>query len=262
MRIACFGDIVGRPGREALRALLPVVKKEHNPDLVLANVENLAHGFGITPKTVEEVFEAGVDICTSGNHIWKNAKGVELLAKKPDNILQPANAKNDIGRGHTVLEIRGVTVVVINLLGEVFMKDEVEPPFQTFDALYNNYGPEAVYIVDLHAEATGEKHAFAHYVDNRATLVYGTHTHVQTADERLLPGGTAYITDLGHSGAFNSSLGMDTNLVLKKIVEGMRVSLEPPSEVKELVLRGIIVEVNEETKTAENIERIDLHHVL
>lgn len=259
MNILWFGDVIGKPGRRALQQLLPALRAEFHADLVIANAENLAHGFGITPETIRELEDAGVNYFTSGNHIWKNEKGVALLKTQPQHILRPANYPSDRpGRGWTLLHINGVAVCIINLIGQVFMKDkdEIESPFQTFDSIYTQHAATVV-LVDFHAEATGEKRAFGWYTDGRASAVVGTHTHVQTVDAQIQPGGTAYISDLGMCGAVDSSLGMDKELVRRKVALAQEVHLEPPKDSAEGVVSGVFIEVDEQSRRARRIERID-----
>ncbi|MBI2410631.1 MAG: YmdB family metallophosphoesterase [Candidatus Kerfeldbacteria bacterium] len=265
MNILLFGDVVGKPGRIALKKAVPELRKKHGVDFVIANVENLAHGFGITPDTIQELRDAEVDFFTSGNHVWKNEKGAQLLQANPRNILRPANYPADRpGRGWSSVIVGGTALCIINLMGQVFMPDEknITSPFTAFDELYAAHGKDAITIVDLHAEATGEKRAFGWYVDGRASVVVGTHTHVQTADEQILTQGTAYISDLGMTGATDSSLGMNKELVIKKVAQGLDISLEPPENPREVVASGVLVSINTTTKRAENICRIDQKVVL
>lgn len=261
MNILFLGDVVGKPGRHALSAGLPALRQELKVDVVIANAENLAHGFGVTPDTIAELTAAGVDVCTSGNHVWKNEKGFKLLAENPQNIIRPANYTANLpGRGWTIFTVGATELLVINLLGKVFIEDENNPvasPYAIFDQIYGQHGQNRIVIVDFHAEATGEKKALSWHADGRAALIGGTHTHILTADEQIMPKGTAYITDLGMVGAANSSLGMDKNLVLQKNVLGMDVSLEPPSEAREAVAQGVLATIDPTTKKATKITRID-----
>lgn len=253
-----FGDVVGRPGRIALQKMLPALKAQYSPDLVLANVENLAHGFGITPETIADLQNAGVDLFTSGNHIWDNSKGVEMLTKKPTHILRPENFKPEMpGLGWVVADVAGAKLLLINLMGEVFMDKGVTSPFECFDAIQKQHGADTITIVDFHAEATGEKRALAWYADGRVSLIVGTHTHVQTSDEEILPSGTGYISDLGNCGATRSSIGMDKNLVIQKVAYKKELNLEPPSAPEGVMVNGIVVRINIATKKCESIERID-----
>lgn len=221
MRIVFFGDIVGRVGREGVKRVIPEMKKEWNPDVIIANAENLAHGTGITPKVIQEMRDAGIDMFTSGNHVWDKPLGEELLQDPNPVVIRPANfGKRKSGIGVKELQIAGKKLLVINLQGSVWMKDEVDNPFTTLDSIFAQYSPkmyEAV-LVDLHAEATSEKTAMGWHADGRASLVVGTHTHVPTADARILPGGTAYLTDVGMSGARDSVIGAEKGPILKRFL--------------------------------------------
>jgi 2',3'-cyclic-nucleotide 2'-phosphodiesterase len=258
--ILMIGDIVGRPGRETIAALLPDLRKEFGVDLVVANIENLAHGFGITPDTVADLERTGVDLFTGGNHTWKNAAGFQWLTnEEPPHVVRPANIVAERpGADHAVVELPHCDkpVILLNLLGEVFMKDPVHSLYQTFDSLYALYGSDALYIVDLHAEATGEKRILGWHTDGRASIIVGTHTHIPTADEIIQPQGTAYISDLGFTGAVDSSLGMRTDLVMRKVVYKEDVSLEPPEHANAGVLHGLFVQLNRQTGAVTRIERL------
>lgn len=266
MRIAFFGDVVGKPGRRAITEFVPTFRAEREVDLVIVNVENSAHGYGITPQIIEELHDAGVDVFTGGNHTWKNKHGVEFLETDPETVVCPANYEMDLpGRGWTRIEVNGVPVVVLNLIGQVFMSGpEASSPADFFDKVYKE-NEDAVMIVDLHAEATGEKKAFGLYVKDRASLVVGTHTHIGTVDHQILRApedapdmpGTAYVTDIGMSGATYSSLGMAADLAIDKVVNGVSVNLEPPENPPRVRAAGILVEIDDATKKAISIERID-----
>lgn len=260
MNILLFGDLVGRPGRSAVIQAIPELQKKYSPDIIIANVENSAHGFGITPKIIEELFDAGVHIFTSGNHVWKNAAGVSFLQTNPDRILVPENYTDGRpGNGVIRFEHEGVPICIMNLIGEVFMKENeyIASPFKTFDSLYAEHGTDAITIVDLHAEATGEKRAFSWYVNGRAQVVVGTHTHIPTADAQIMDEGTAYITDIGMCGAYPSSLGMDKELVQRKVALQETVSLAPPEDPEEVIARALFVEVDTKKRVATSVERID-----
>src|SRR3989339_1046529 len=260
MNILIFGDIIGRPGRKTMQKALPDLCKKHQDDLVIANVENLAHGFGITDDTIAEMRQAGINFFTTGNHIWKNEKGKKLLAQNPADIICPANVTGNLpGKKMAVITVKKIKILLINLLGQVFMEtkeEKIVSPFETFDQIYQENGQDALVIVDLHAEATGEKRAFSWYVDGRADIVVGTHTHVQTTDEQIMPKGTAYITDLGMVGAADSSLGMEKERVLAKVALKKETHLEPPTHAKAGVLSGILVVVDEKKKKVKSIQRL------
>lgn len=263
MKILLLGDIVGKPGRQALAKFLPSFKAAEKIDLVLANAENAAHGFGVTRSTLDELRSAGVNFFTSGNHVWKNEQGRQYLSTNPSDVIRPANYQQMLpGRGWTEGNVAGKNFLLINLIGQVFLGDEdnknpVTSPYEIFDQIYHQFGQGKIVIVDLHAEATGEKRCFGWYADGRAAIVVGTHTHVQTADEQILPAQTAYITDLGMVGARQSSLGMDKDLAIKKNVLKQDVSLEPPESASEVMVQGVLVELDEATLKPKKIARID-----
>jgi metallophosphoesterase (TIGR00282 family) len=256
MRILILGDVVGRPGRSAVRDLVPDLVKTEAIDLVIANVENAAGGMGVDIKSAEEMLSAGVHVLTSGNHIWKKKEIYPYLENK-SRLLRPANYPNGApGRGWIEWSSqRGLRALVVNVQGRVFMPNHVDDPFRCVDGLLKDHGGYSrVVIVDMHAEATSEKVAMGWFLDGRASIVYGTHTHVQTADERLLPGGTAYITDLGMCGPWDSVIGIEK----ENVIEGFLTQLPRKFEVakENVVLQGIIVDVDEETGRARDIRRL------
>jgi metallophosphoesterase (TIGR00282 family) len=256
MRILILGDVVGRPGRSAVRDLVPDLVKTEAIDLVIANVENAAGGMGVDIKSAEEMLSAGVHVLTSGNHIWKKKEIYPYLENK-SRLLRPANYPNGApGRGWIEWSSqRGLRALVVNVQGRVFMPNHVDDPFRCVDGILKDHGGYSrVVIVDMHAEATSEKVAMGWFLDGRASIVYGTHTHVQTADERLLPGGTAYITDLGMCGPWDSVIGIEK----ENVIEGFLTQLPRKFEVakENVVLQGIIVDVDEETGRARDIRRL------
>ena len=219
MNLLFLGDIVGSPGRRAVEELLYRVVDRHLIDLVVANAENASGGIGITPSVADQLLNMGIDLITSGNHIWKHKDIIPYL-KDTDRLVRPANYPPDTpGRGYAIVETAiGEKVAVINLEGRVFMSP-LECPFRTVDAVLDLIPPEVkIIMVDMHAEATSEKLAMGWYLDGRVSAVVGTHTHVQTADERLLPQGTAYITDAGMTGPINSVIGMKTEVILERFL--------------------------------------------
>lgn len=221
MNIVFFGDIVGRVGREGVKKVIPEIRRDWQPDIIIANAENLAHGTGITPKVIQEMRAAGVDFFTSGNHVWDKPIGEEVLQDKNPLVIRPANyGKRKSGLGYKVLQIAGEKLLVINLQGTVWMKDEVDNPFLTLDSILNEHPPKEyqAIFVDIHAEATSEKTALGWHADGRVSAVVGTHTHVPTADGRILPGGTAYQTDVGMSGAYDSVIGVERDPILKRFL--------------------------------------------
>lgn len=228
MKFLFIGDTIGKTGRRAVSALLPKLKKELNIDFVILNGENLAHGNGINQKVFEEMLQAGVDVITAGNHTFDKKEVIPLLEKQP-NLLRPANLPPmATGKGYFVYQKSDKKILVINLMGRVFMGGALDCPFRTFDDIYQKHKDDVDYIiVDFHGEATSEKQAFGYYVDGRATAVFGTHTHVQTADERFLPQGTAFITDIGMTGAYESVIGVRKEEIIQKFITGMPKKYEP-----------------------------------
>src|SRR3989344_2312956 len=217
MKILFFGDIMGKPGRQAVAKILPMLKREYAPDFVIANVENLAHGKGVTLATMRNLAEAGVDFFTSGNHIYDKPEYKEVFAEFGDRLVRPANfAPAFIGDGYKIVEIKGEPVLIANLLGEVFMEKQVDQvpltsPFYKINEILGKVGSAAkIKILDFHADATSEKRAMGFWVDGRMSAVVGTHTHVPTADAQILPQGTGYVTDLGMTGAAHSVIGVAT----------------------------------------------------
>lgn len=216
MKILFIGDIVGRAGRRAVAAVLPELAKKYPWDLCVANAENAAGGRGLTKATADELLAAGVDIMTMGNHTWDN-KEIFQFIEQADYLVRPANYPVSVpGRGHTVAVKQGKRIGVINLAGQVFM-DSMDCPFARADKLLATLADCDYVVIDFHAEATAEKLGFARYLDGRVAAVVGTHTHIQTADEQVLPAGTLYITDVGATGASNSILGMEIEPVIKKL---------------------------------------------
>lgn len=221
--ILYIGDIVGEPGREAVAELLPALKKDFDPDLILANGENATHGRGFSKSHYEYLRGVGVDAFSSGDHIWHSSN--DFIAELDDPKLQvtrPANFVNAPGKGFLDITVKGKRIRLINLMGRVFTgANNIDSPFYTFDKLAAEQPEPDAIIVDFHAEATSEKRAFAEYVDGRALLVVGTHTHVPTADAQILPQGTAFISDLGMTGPQDSSLGADKSEVIKNFLTGL-----------------------------------------
>ena len=216
-----FGDVCGKIGRKAVAKILPELKKKYGPDLVIANVENLAHGKGTTVKTLEEMTTAGVDFFTSGDHAFDKNEVNVILEEKDSLLIRPANFPDGVpGKGEKVFEIGTKKVLVVNLLGRVFMKSQYDCPFKKADEILEKYKDEnlSAIIVDFHAEATSEKIAMGRYLDGRVSAVLGTHTHVQTADERILEKGTGYVTDVGMNGPFDSIIGMNPELALTRFL--------------------------------------------
>ena len=249
---------MGRPARRAMRDLVPSLVKTEEIDLVVANAENAAGGMGVDIKSAHELLSAGAQVLTSGNHIWKK-KEIYSYLDEHDHLIRPANFPVGApGKGWCRWQRNGFSALVINLQGRVFMPNHVDDPFRCVDEILRQQGRSCpVVIVDMHAEATSEKNAMGWYLDGRASLVYGTHTHVQTADERILPGGTAFITDVGMCGPLDSVIGMEKEGVIK----GFLTQLPRQFEVAEdnVVLQGVIVDVDDHSGRARDIRRLKVH---
>jgi len=255
MKIFFIGDIMGSPGRKTVSALLHKVVDKYNIDLVVANGENASGGIGITPEVAEQLFQTGIDVMTSGNHIWKH-KEIQAYLEISDRLLRPANYPSGTpGRGLTVIETAaGESAAVLNLEGRIFM-NPLECPFRTADRELASLPPEIkTILVDMHAEATSEKLALGWYLDGRVSAVIGTHTHVQTADERILPNGTGYLTDAGMTGPADSVIGVKKEIALDRFLTQMPHKFEVAK--RDLVLEGAVVSIDSETGKAVAITRI------
>jgi len=255
MRVLILGDVMGRPARRAVRALVPSLVHKEEVDLVVANAENSAGGMGVDVKSAKELLGAGVHILTSGNHIWKKKEIYPFLNER-DDLIRPANFPAGApGKGWCVWQQNDVRALVINLQGRVFMPNHVEDPFRCVDEILQKHGRNIpLVIVDMHAEATSEKNAMGWYLDGRASIVYGTHTHVQTADERILPGGTAYITDLGMCGAMDSIIGMEKEPVIRGFISQLPRQFEVAQD--NVMLQGVIVDIDKKTGKARDVRRL------
>jgi len=254
LRILMIGDIVGRPGRTIVKEKLPDIKNKFEVDFVIANGENAAGGNGITEKIAQELFDSGIDFLTMGNHIWDN-KDVFNFIERENRMIRPANYPNAPGKGYQIVQTeKGLTIGIINISGRTFMPP-LDCPFKTADNIIEKITDVTkIIIVDFHAEATSEKIAMGWYLDGRVSLVAGTHTHVQTADEKILKNGTAYITDVGMTGPSDSVLGIKKESILNKFLTQMPIRFEVAKGPAEL--SGIIVAIDELTGKALTIERI------
>ena len=255
MKILFIGDIVGAPGREAVHQLLPGLLKKHGIDLACANAENSAGGSGITPRLAEELFASGLDVLTSGDHIWKRKEILEIIDRET-RIFRPANYPADSpGRGYGLVKTKtGQNVGVINLEGRVFMSN-LDCPFACArDAAQELKKKTKVVLVDFHAEATSEKIALGWFLDGQVSAVLGIHTHVQTADEKILPGQTAYITDLGMTGPYDSVIGRKKEQILARFLTQMPVRFEMASG--NVQLHGVVLDVDQKSGQARSIQRI------
>ncbi|MEE9456885.1 MAG: TIGR00282 family metallophosphoesterase [bacterium] len=255
MEILFIGDIVGAPGRRFVSERAAALKEEYGASLVIANVENVAGGAGVTPETVTQITRAGVDVATSGNHVFAHREAADAMAEMP-TLLRPLNYPRGVpGRGWLVATTpEGHKVIVINAQGRVFM-DALDCPFRALDAALDILANRAkVVVVDFHAEATSEKEAMAHYLDGRVTALIGTHTHVQTADERVSPEGTAYITDVGMTGPTGGIIGTEAGPVLRRFISRMPARFKPARGPA--VLSAAVISVDAETGCATAIKRV------
>ena len=262
MKLLFIGDIVGRPGRHAVKELLPKLREQHALDFVIANGENSAGGSGVTPMTAGEIFSAGVDVITSGDHLWDQKEVMELLANEK-RLLRPLNYPTDVpGRGSGVFEVQSlkskvqgpVSVAVLNAQGRTFMPP-LENPFRLAAEEVKKLREQTkIIFVDFHAEATSEKIAFARFLDGQVSAVVGTHTHVQTADEQIFPGGTAYLTDSGFTGPHESVLGREIEPVIKRFLTSMPQRFEVAKE--RVILHGALIEIDDATGKALKIQRV------
>jgi metallophosphoesterase (TIGR00282 family) len=257
MKVIILGDVVGKPGIKALCQSLRQLKNQHEAEFVVVNVENAADGAGLTPQIGEQILAAGADVMTSGNHIYDKKDVIKYIENQP-RLLRPANYAPDTpGRGMWLGSTNsGTQVAVINVQGRVFMPP-TDCPFRTADKLIAEIGNRtSIIIVDHHAEATSEKMAMGRYLDGRVSVVVGTHTHVQTADEQIFANGTAYITDLGMTGPHDSVIGVDSQIVIQRFLRGMPNRFETATE--DARVNGIAVEIDERTGKAVHIERIQV----
>lgn len=257
MRVLFVADVIGSPGRRTAKGLLRLVRAETRADAVIVNGENSAGGFGITPEIVRELLDLGTDVITTGNHVWDKREILPVLDAEP-RLLRPANyPPGNPGRGHVVVDVAGTRLAVLNLQGRTFMPP-IDDPFRAADTLLDLVRDEAdVVVVDFHAEATSEKQAFARYLDGRVAAVVGTHTHVQTADERILPRGTAAITDLGLTGGLDGVIGMKAEISIERQRMQARGERMQPAD-DGLHLQGAAVEIDTETGLSRTIERVSV----
>ncbi len=258
VKVLFIGDIFGQPGRRIVKEALPKLVEKYLPDLILANAENAAAGFGITPPLVEELLDLGIAVLTSGNHIWDKKEILSYLTEHSDGrLLRPANYPAQTpGQGFYMGKTRnGTDYAVMNLQGRVFMPS-IDCPFRTADTLLERIPSEVkIRIVDMHAEATSEKLAMGWYLDGRVTAVIGTHTHVPTADERVLPQGTAYITDLGMTGPYDSVIGIEKQAVIQKFLNQIPARFEVAKG--DVRLCAVLIETSSDSGRALSIQRIE-----
>lgn len=252
INVLMIGDVVGKLGRRTVAAVLPEIRRAHRIDLVIANGENTAGGRGLTPPTAQELYDSGVDVITSGNHIWENREVYPLL-EKDRRILRPINYPEGT-TGCGIYASDGVAVV--NVMGRTFMGVHLDCPFRAMDAALNRLRGCNVIIVDVHAEATSEKVALGYYLDGRVTAVLGTHTHIPTSDARILPNGTGYVSDVGMVGALHSVLGMAIQPVIERFLTQLPNRFDPV-EKGPAVFNAVLLQVDEHTGKTLSIQRVD-----
>ena len=253
LRVLCVGDIVGKLGRRTVAAILPELRRELGLDFVIANGENTAGGRGLTPGTAEELFKCGVDVLTSGNHIWENREIYPVLDDGRSPIIRPMNYPEGVpGRGTH----KHGNVAVLNAMGRTFMGVALEDPFRAVDQALEDVQHCPIKILDFHAEATSEKIAMGYYLDGRVSAVIGTHTHVPTADTRILPNGTAYVSDLGMVGALHSVLGMQLEPVIDRFLTQLPTRFDPVDKGP-AVFNSVLIDIDAQTGLATAIERVD-----
>ena len=275
MNILFFGDLVGKPARHAIKKTLPSYKEKYKIDLTIANADNLAHGKGVTGNTVKEVLEYGVDVLTCGDHIWDNKKqAVEIIESEKYNFICPANLPNlfsrqsplrrdsdgtkmfDLQKGYKIIEVNKKRILIINLIGRVFFQKYPDCPFRAVDKiLEDNKNNFDIAFVDFHCEATSEKRALGFYLNSRVSVILGTHTHIQTADEEILDGGTAYISDVGMVGPVDSILGCQKDIVIEQMLTQIPFKYDL-SEDDNVLINAVVIEIDNEGK-AKKIERIN-----
>lgn len=258
MKLLVIGDIFGRPGRETVASLLPGLKEEYQIDFVIANGENMAHGSGMTIRTYEELQGVGVDFFTTGNHIFKKKEIFEVMNREDSNVIRPANyPPGNPGKGHQLIEVNGKSLLIMNLIGRVFMGKNFDCPFRKADEILSDYEakkPDAI-LLDFHAEVTSEKIALRHYLDGRISAMWGTHTHIPTADSEITDKGMAYITDVGMVGPKDSVIGTEKMAVIDSFLRQTSFKLDPAEG--RCIFNAIVIELGGpfESKSIELIQK-------
>lgn len=258
IKVIFIADVIGKIGRGALLEYLPKLKIKYRPDLVLANAENIAHGIGFTQKTLNEALLAGVDFFTSGNHAWSKAGSDDILNKKPPLVIRPLNYKGKkSGVGYQEIKIGQNKLIVLNLMGQVFIPDKLSSPFKSLAQIVKKH-KDHIIIVDFHAEATSEKNALAQYFDGQVAAVLGTHTHVPTADQKILPQGTGYVTDIGMVGYYDSVIGAKKEQIFNLFLEkGQSSKKHDLPDYGQCQFNAIYLEIDVQTKKTIKIKRLD-----
>src|SRR5829696_6695951 len=256
MKVLMIGDVVAKPGRMAVLERIQDLREQHQIDLAIMNAENLAGGFSVTPQLCEQLFANGIDVMTSGNHIFDKKEAIDYIRKQP-RLLRPANyPPNTPGSGYWVGQVNGSQVAVMNVMGRVFMPPS-DDPFRVIDTVLESLPAETtVRLVDVHAEATSEKIAMGWHLAGRVSAVVGTHTHVQTADERVLTGGTAFITDIGMTGSHSGCIGMDKGDVIGRFTSPLHKRAE--HSTGDVRICAVVLDIDEETGRAREIKRLSL----
>ncbi|MBD3238016.1 MAG: TIGR00282 family metallophosphoesterase [Candidatus Moranbacteria bacterium] len=261
MKIIFLGDVVARPGREAVKKAMDKLKTKYQPDLIIANAENIAHGKGLTQNTLQELKKSGVDFFTSGNHVWKK-EGKLLLENPKMSLIRPANyPEGVIGKGYQILNVLTQRVAIINLIGRTFFRHHYDCPFRAADhilAQLESEKPNGIFV-DFHCEATSEARAMGFYLDGRVSAVIGSHTHVQTADDQILSGQTAYLTDAGMCGKLNSVLGKNTNQVIDGFLKQDSVESDWDNDWEQAQIQGVLVEI---TRNLHAKKIIRINHII
>ena len=254
MKILIIGDIVGKPARQYLKEFMPALKIELGLDFVIANGENAAGGSSITPDTARDIFNAGVNVITTGDHVFKKKESTVVLETL--DVIRPLNyGKLAVGKGYIIKEVNGTKIAVVNLLGRVFLQP-VDCPFKTIENVLEFIKKEAeIVIVDMHAEATSEKMAMGYFLAGKVTAVVGTHTHIPTADERIIEDYTAYVTDLGMTGSFDSVLGRDKKQIIQRFITNMPLRFNLAQN--DVRIQGVLIEVDEKSGRSLSIERVE-----
>lgn len=260
LKILVFGDVFGRPGRRALAQLLPSLREHHAPDLILANVENLSHGSGVSVRTLDELDALGIGGYTSGNHIYDKSEAGPLLENPGRHLIRPLNFIDGPGSGAMELTIGTARILVINLIGTKYMRAEYANPFAAVDAYLATITPAdyAAILVDMHAETTSEKIAMGYHLDGRISALWGTHTHVPTADSRILAGGTAYLTDVGMTGALDGVIGMERTGIIEKFLANGDAPRPDIADTPAVQVHGWLLEIDPATRRA--TAATSIHH--
>ncbi len=256
IKILFFGDIFGRPGREAVKKILPELKKQYSPDLIIANAENLAHGKGVTRLTIAEMQEAGINIFTGGNHTFHREDAPEVVGDSSLPIIRPLNYPDSVpGEGFKIVEVGSNKILIFNLLGRVFMKENTNDPFLTAQKILADNKDVKISILDFHAEATSEKIALKHYLDGKISAILGTHTHIPTADWKITKNGTAYVSDIGMCGPADSVIGLDKDQIIKQYLTQIPQKKIVP-ENGEAEINAVYLEIDGNSGKTINVEKI------